>query len=60
MIPYTWSFLLMLLFLLTGYATGRRIGIRYGRSKGEAQTRIFLREESLRAGRCKTCDRPFN
>lgn len=57
---YGWSLIISLLFLLVGYATGRRQGINLGRNIGKAEAGILLREESLRSGRCKTCNRIYN
>lgn len=49
--------LLLLLCLLIGFSTGRRIGYRCGVVDGRALTKIELREESLRQGKCTICDR---
>jgi hypothetical protein len=46
----------LLLCLLIGYSTGRRIGYSRGLSEGRVRSRIELREESLRKGGCPICD----
>lgn len=60
MMPVTWMILAILMVLLVGYAAGRRQGIRRGRYMGNAESRIRLRQESLREGVCKICDRTFH
>lgn len=59
MLTYAWLVILILLLILTGYATGRRQGIQAGRRMGHAEANLRLREESIRSGRCKTCDRIY-
>lgn len=48
--------LLLLLSILVGYAVGRRIGYVNGLSGGRALSRIELREQSYRDGKCPICD----
>jgi hypothetical protein len=49
--------LLFLLSFLIGFAVGRRIGYVRGLQGGRAFTRIELREQSLRDGKCAICDK---
>lgn len=48
--------LALLLCLLIGFASGRRIGYARGVQEGRARSRIELREHSLRRGICPICD----
>jgi hypothetical protein len=49
--------LVLLLCVLIGFSTGRRLGYRTGLKDGQALTKIELREDSLRKGVCPICDR---
>jgi hypothetical protein len=59
MLTYAWLVIVLLLMILMGYAAGRRQGIQAGRRIGKAEANIVLREESIRSGHCKTCDRIY-
>ena len=52
-----WFLLSLLVALLVGFASGRRMGFRSGLNEGRALARIELREQSLRRGVCPICDR---
>lgn len=60
MVPVSWVLLMILTVLLIGYATGRRQGVRWGRNLGRAESSLTLRQESLRTGICKICDRAYD
>lgn len=47
--------LIALIGLLTGYAFGRRVGIRFGITIGETRVPFELRAASLETGKCPIC-----
>ncbi|MFD2168518.1 hypothetical protein [Tumebacillus lipolyticus] len=57
MTPYLISAVCLLIAILIGYATGRRVGFRAGKEEGRLLSRLELREQSLRKGVCPTCDK---